>query len=336
MSEHAPSGSQLPNSQSPGPDEDPAERAERLYRRWDAVRARSALEQASGSGVRGGLGFARRALARIRDLGIAWDLQRDLVRVLLDRQLETEQRLRGLKESEVAIEQRLRDLEESGVAIEQRLRGLEESGVAERLAAIEATQADILGALNTMWKLHDAAGNVEMANLRDRHEILRVRQTRLEGALATLREELAALRGEPAASPLPLTPLDVAEILADLEKGTPEGERPGAVEISFQDARAEPLLLAARRHFGGRLSSSGPSYRGPNDLWIHVDFTAQWNRPVLLDNAAARLQPGGRFLLVTAPGAGAPPQRPELVLAEDREMPLRSGGPVRVLGWIRS
>lgn len=318
MSERAPFGSQRPNSQSPAPDEGSAEpasdtaasprggdalaRAERLFRRWDAVRARSALEQASGGGLRGGLGFARRTLARIRALGISWDLQRDFFRALLDRQLEVEQRL---------------------------------GGVAERLAAIEATQQDILGALNTMWKLHDAAGSSEVLNLSDRLEILRVRQTRLEGALADLREDLAGLRGDPSAPSLPLTPRDVAEILTDLEKDTPEGERPGAVEISFQDARAENLLLAARRHFGGRLSSSGTSYRGPNDLWIHLDFTAEWSRPILLENAAARLQPGGRFLLVTAPGAGAPPQRPELVLAEDRAVPLGSGGPVRVIGWIR-
>lgn len=165
-----------------------------------------------------------------------------------------------------------------------------------------------------------------MANLRDRQEIFRVRQTRLEGVLADLREELAALAGEPSAPPLPLTQRDLAEILAAVETGT-------HVEISFQDARAESLLLAAHRHFGGRLSSAGSSYRGPNDLWIHVDFTPHWNRPILLENAAARLAPAGRFVLITAPAAGAPLAHAGLDLEEEREIALTAGGAVRALTW---
>lgn len=291
---------------APAPPAAPPGDLEATFHRWDAVRVRSSLQAPEQGMVRRAVGFLGRTAARVRDLGVSSELQHGLFQALIEHQTDLGGRLCALENA---------------------------------VAGLKASQADVLGALDAMWALHARSGGGEspgeMANLRDRHEILRVRQARLEGALADLREELAALRGGPSAPPLPLTPRDVAEILADLEKGTPEEERPGAVEISFQDARAEPLLLAARRHFGGRLSSSGPSYRGPNDLWIHLDFTAEWNRPILLDNAAARLQTGGRFLLVTAPGAGAPPQRSGLVLAEDREVSLRSGGPVRVLGWIR-
>lgn len=282
-------------------------RLEEIFRRWDAVRARSSLQAAPEQGaVRRAVGFLRRTAIRVRDLGVSWELQRELFQALIDSQAELDRRLHDL---DVAI------------------------------AGLKTSEADILGALNAIWALREKQEGIEspgeMANLRDRHEILRVRQTRLEGALADLREELAALRGEPSAPPLPLTPGDVAEILADLEKGTPEAERTGAVEISFQDARAESLLLAARRHFGGRLASSGSSYRGPNDLWIHIDFTARWSRPILLENAAARLAPGGRFVLVTAPAAGASPVHPGLVVVEDRELALTSGGTVRVVGWTR-
>lgn len=274
---------------------------EQAFRRWDAIRARGELQEASQrSALPRALGFSKRTAIRVRDLGVSWDLQRDLFQALLDQ-----------------------------------LRSLETT-----VAGLKASEADILGALDAMWKLHaehrGAGGGLgEIANLSDRHEILRVRQARLEGALADLREEIAALRDGPSAARLPLTPRDVAEILADLEKGTPEGERPGAVEISLQDARAENLLLAARRYFGGRLSSSGAAYRGPNDLWIHIDFTARWNRPILLENAEARLAPGGRFVLVTAPAAGALPAHPGLALVEDRELALAAGGTVRAVGWTR-
>ena len=138
--------------------------AETLFRRWDEVRARGAVDPASGRASR--LGFLRRTATRIRYLGTSADLQRDLFRALIDGQAGLERRLQ---------------------ALEAAMAGLKES------------EARILGALNAMWNLHEkheAAAAVdpgEMANLRDRHEILRVRQARLEGELADLRDEIAAL-----------------------------------------------------------------------------------------------------------------------------------------------
>jgi SAM-dependent methyltransferase len=303
---------------------------EEAFRGWEAVRVRSSLPPEQGA-VRRAVGFLGRTATRVRDLGVSWELQRDLFQALIDRQADLDRRLQALEGTPPLFEQ-------LAPVLAPLLASLE-----DRVAGLKTSEANILGALDAMWNLHEkheaaarsggGESSGELANLRDRHEILRVRQTRLEGALADLREELAALRGEPSASVLPLTPRDVAEILADLEKGMPEGERPGAVEISLQGGPAESLLLAARRHFGGRLSSSGPSYRGPNDLWIHVDFTAGWERPARLENAAARLQPGGRFLLITAPGHGEAPRHPGLALEEDRGMSLGSGGTVRVIGW---
>ena len=311
-----------PAAASPAPAPQGEPRIEEIYRRWDAVRSRSGLEEAaSGSSVKRAVGFMGRTASRVRDLGVSWDLQRDLFRALIDGQ--------------AVLAERLRNLDAGGGG-----------DLGARLARLETSEANILGALDTMWKLHakagggegSAASGGELANLRDRHEILRVRQARLEGALADLREEIAALRTgtrgaleASATRAVPLTPRDLAELLVLVEEETPVGERAGAVEVSLQDVRAEDLLLAARRHFGGRLSSSGPSYRGPNDLWIHVDFTAQWDRPDLPENAAARLAPGGLFLLVTATGTGEAPAHPRLVLEEDRQVPLSAGAPVRVL-----
>lgn len=298
----------------------PLARLEMLYRRWDAVRARSALEKASGGGLRGGLGFARRTARRIRDLGISWDLQRDLFRALLDHQADLHRRLDALEGGA------------PGGTLTARLEAAE-----AEIRRLSAAEGDVRGAINELRGFSSGVEETssggwhppgELANLRDRQESLRVRQVRLEGDLADLRQQSA---GAPAA--LPLSPRDFAEILSSLEKDLPAGVRPGAVEVSLQDVRAEHLLLAARRHFGGRLSSSGPEYRSPNDLWIHVDFSAYWNRPLLLENAAARLAPGGRFVLVTATAAGEPPRHPGLKLVGDRQAPLSSGGPVRLLEW---
>lgn len=141
--------------------------AETLFRRWDEVRARGALDPASGGSGASRLGFLARTATRIRYLGTSADLQRDLFRTLIEGQAGLERRLQAM---------------DAAVA------GLKES------------EARILGALDAMWALHEkheaaaAADPGEMANLRDRHEILRVRQARLEGELADLRDEIALLR----------------------------------------------------------------------------------------------------------------------------------------------
>ena len=46
------------------------------------------------------------------------------------------------------------------------------------------------------------------------------------------------------------------------------------------------------------MSSSRPLYLAPNDAWIHADFTDDAFRPVLFQNAAARLAPAGLLILL--------------------------------------
>jgi hypothetical protein len=311
MSERA----DLPDDKTGAPD-DRGEGPEESFQRWNAVRARTGLAVPAG-GLGKAVGFLRRTAGRVRDLGISADLQRALFRALLDRQGELDARLRAIEEVG-----RLTD----------RLGALE-----AELARLGASDREVRGALDELRaRIDGAAFQGELANLRDRQETLRARQARAEGALSDLRELLAAARGagplpEPSAGTVPLSPRDLAGLLAALDDGTA-----GAVEVSFQDVRSEGLLLGARRHFGDRLAASGPSYRSPNDLWVHADFTAQWERPILLENAAARLAPGGRFLLVTAAGTGEAPRHPRLALAEDRTVALAGGAVVRVVGWRRT
>lgn len=61
---------------------------------WDAVRARTALTAAAtGPSWRRGLAFAKRTARRLRDLGIIWDRERDLLRALMARIDALERRL---------------------------------------------------------------------------------------------------------------------------------------------------------------------------------------------------------------------------------------------------
>lgn len=64
------------------------------YDAWDAVRARTALAAASaGPPWKRALAFAGRTAMRLRDLGVLWDRERDLFRVLVSRVDELERRL---------------------------------------------------------------------------------------------------------------------------------------------------------------------------------------------------------------------------------------------------
>lgn len=61
---------------------------------WDAARARTALSApATGPAWKRALGFAARTVGRIRDLGIVWDRERDVLRALIARVEELERRL---------------------------------------------------------------------------------------------------------------------------------------------------------------------------------------------------------------------------------------------------
>jgi hypothetical protein len=87
-------------------------------------------------------------------------------------------------------------------------------------------------------------------------------------------------------------------VLAELDERVPGLRKASAVEVSIEDSRAEDLLFEANRYFGPRMSSSRSLYQAPNDAWIHVNMAPDAFRPVLFQNAAARLTPGGLLILV--------------------------------------
>ncbi|HEX6864295.1 MAG TPA: hypothetical protein VF414_15805, partial [Thermoanaerobaculia bacterium] len=272
---------------------------EELLVRWEALLARASAG-----------GPLSRAASRLRSLGVASDLQRDLFRAALDHQRSLEERLVKMESGLEALNRNLADFQGA-------------TDVYGAIADLRRGEADIRGALNEIRAKGAPAAldslRGELTTLRDRQDVLRARQARVEIALAG--------SGSSETGSVPLSTDDFSSLLPLLEDG-----QASTVEVSVQDARAEGLVFTAQRHFGSRLSAD---FRLPSDLWIHADFTPRWDRPVLLENAADRLVPGGRLVLVTGTETGEPPRHPRLRLEEDRPVPLAGGGSARVIAWRR-
>lgn len=301
------------------------------FRRWDAVRARSGLTAAAGGPlpVRA-LRFLSRAGRRVRDLGVAWDRERELLQAVID------------------------ELARQGTAL------------APALARVDVLEAEA-ARLRERLEQRDAL-LPETRELAARHDTLQARfgglAVRQQQAEQELRGHgfglLALAAGLDGAGGGPgrgweLDAGRLAALLGRLEREVPALARGVAIEVSTSGAEhAEELAAAAAAHFGARLSSHGPAYRYPNDAWLHLDpappppIGERRERregrsgreghalPLLLELAAGRLARGGALLLVTAGGAAAAAGHPLLRAAGERDLgDDLLGGPARVRIWER-
>jgi hypothetical protein len=97
-------------------------------------------------------------------------------------------------------------------------------------------------------------------------------------------------------------------LIGQLERDLPVLAQARFVGFSVQGAGGEDLVFLAAEHFGDRLDREG--WQTYNDAWYHVDFTEDWNRPILLENAARKLAPNGVFVLITDSQHYASPDMP--------------------------
>ncbi|HEV3076571.1 MAG TPA: glycosyltransferase [Thermoanaerobaculia bacterium] len=286
-------------------------RVDEAFRRWDAVRARSGLTAAAGGPLPlRGLRFLSRAGRRVRDLGVAWDRERELLQALIDE----------LARQGAALA-RVDALEAETARLRERL--------AERDALLPETR--------------DLAARHE--TLQARFGGLAVRQEQAERelrghglGLLALAAELDGASGGPGRG-WELDAGRLAALLGRLEREVPALERAVAIEVSMSGSEhAEELRQAAAARFGARLSSHGPAYRYPNDAWLHLDPAppGEGRELLLLEIAAGRLARGGALLLVTAAGAAAAASHPLLRPAGERDLgDDLLGGPARVRVWER-
>jgi SAM-dependent methyltransferase len=90
----------------------------------------------------------------------------------------------------------------------------------------------------------------------------------------------------------------ISDLLAQHIEGF---DRYQAIEISMQGEDTETIVTELSQFIGERMSSSGISYRYPNDLWLHFDLTGRDEHKRMLENAASRLTKGGLLVVITEP-----------------------------------
>jgi glycosyltransferase involved in cell wall biosynthesis len=322
---------------------------EAAFARWDEVRSRSSLRlQAQGALPARAIGFLRRTARRIRDLGIAWDRESELLRALLDAVAAQHAQAAEIAAARGDIAAVRGDIAELAAGVERLAQAQAESaGAAAEIQQELAIRQHALAARFSGLALRQQAA--EDSLLEHSHGLLAMEErlaARGTGAVPPPATGTAhpapSSSAVPEASPQPAGNgaggaggFDrdlLARLLAALERQVPAMAQGVAVEVTVHGANGE-LRQVASEHFGERLSEQAAAYRYPNDSWVHIDMAAGSPHPVLLDNAAGRLARGGCFLLVTPPGEAAPAPHPRLRLASDLDLTASLGTPARVLVW---
>jgi glycosyltransferase involved in cell wall biosynthesis/SAM-dependent methyltransferase len=280
----------------------PAPRLEEAFQRWDAVRARSGLTApAQGPLARRALQFLRRTGQRVRDLGVAWDREAEVLGALIHE----------LRIQRTGVEQLQTEV--------------------TRVGELHADRQALSAELHALTARQDT--------LQARFGGLVVRQQAVEQGLLGHARSLVAVEERLAGSNGGGGELDggrLAELLASLEREVPALLRGTSIEVSIHGrSHAEELRQVVAARFGARLSSHGLTYRYPNDIWLHVDFALGGERPVLLEIAAGRLARGGHFLLATASGQAAIGSHPALRPAGERDLTSIPGAPMKLWIWER-
>jgi SAM-dependent methyltransferase len=165
---------------------------------------------------------------------------------------------------------------------------------------------------------------------------LRVRQAISMTRLIQQRLDVEHAGGAPPAEAIALAPAEALELIAELERASPDLAACTAVELSVAGAQAEQLVAVLAEYFGERTSSRESSYRYPNDAWYHIDFSAAWNRPSLFANAISRLGEAGYFVLVTVPEHDTPGAIAGLQQVEERTFELAGGRAIRSYVWRKA
>lgn len=90
-----------------------------------------------------------------------------------------------------------------------------------------------------------------------------------------------------------LTDDQFVSLLKQLDHIAPYLAQSRPVGISIQSSTTESLILLAAAYFGERLQIH------ELQAWYHLDFTSDWNRPSLFENAMANLVNSGWLVLIT-------------------------------------
>lgn len=259
----------------------------------------------------GPLAFFARTLIRIRQLGFTSDIQAESLRTVSDY---------------------LGDLEQRGVSLSQR-QALLDARVEELEQTLQVMQERLDTQLQDFSQLSDKAKSINFKELNDKLE----QRVRLNTSyVRMLQQQFAMLAYDEETGlyeKIPFSGNELVQLIRKIEKIVAPLATAGAVDISIQGSAAEDRLIEAAQYFDDRLSSKPSIYRAPNDAWYHVDFTSNWDRPALFDNAAIRLAPGGHFILFTSNVHTTAPAAPALNLVLEQQMQMTPSQDVYVYIW---
>jgi glycosyltransferase involved in cell wall biosynthesis len=122
-------------------------------------------------------------------------------------------------------------------------------------------------------------------------------------------------------------------LLVKIEREVPLLARAQVVGFSVADPCADDLIMVAAGFFGQRLDAIG--WKTKNDALYHVDFTEEWERDVLFDNAASKLISGGHLVVVTDEGTPRAARDHGMTFVFDRAVAAYPGTEARVRIWQR-
>lgn len=289
---------------------------------WDHMRQLSASVP---MGHRSGIGaIARspvfrqvlRGLQRLRYAGVLADCQRELNLIALERASKL---TRLLDTRGASVDQRMATADQRMAEVDQRV-----SATHDLAALVHRDVGQAIIEVHDRMDTTTSYVTYQAGELRSEFfELDETTRARLEGAAARLDqqeercaelEEQSRLHGShirrldqssivrggreaAAESRHPLAGEGLPRLISLLEQQVPELMRARQVGVSIQDGAADDMIAIQAAHFGNRLGMYGTS----DDAWYHVDFTKEWDRDILFENALSKLKPGGYFVLISDP-----------------------------------
>ncbi len=287
------------------------------FEAWDRVRAFSC---AVPMGHRRGLGLLPRipvlrqvllAVQRLRYASALADRQRDLNLIALERA----SRLTQLVDLRVAtVERQIGEVDQRAVsardlaAVVHRDVGKAMNEIHDRMDTTTSYVTFQSGVLQSdVFEFREKITE-RLVNVEDRttgHD-MRIEDleesTRLHRGFIRRLEQLNSGRSALASTLVPNHPHPLAGdrlplLISQVEQRIPDLRRARQVGVSIQDGVADDMIAIQSAYFGDRLGMYGTR----DNAWYHIDYTDEWNRDILFENALSKLEPGGHFILISDP-----------------------------------
>jgi hypothetical protein len=318
-----------------------------LYKAWDGARIRGWYNPVLRRLPRALAGLGR-TIIRVGQLGRIFEAQAMLYRELINHQTRHGWRMAEFDGTLQSLQARLLAVQELVGVLETQLERTDHQFKQVQVAQQQfVDRGDFLAQLtelNTRLAMLENYPIQQQAQLTEFAARLEARlseyidsqaqvneQVKLNTSLVRLFQQQHEIEHASEAITAPvLSGAELIYLIETLERDIPQLAQHTAIELSIQDNLAEGTVANGAAYFGHRMSSSGETYRVPNDAWYHIDFSPNWNRKVLFESATTRLAQDGHLIIVTAPEHEDIGSTNALEVEANRMLKLISGKDVRV------